>query len=279
VTEQGEVVSFKYANRGTAQYHTELLAASVLEHSLKSESEEALLPDGEFDEAMEALAGASRAAYVKLAEHPELLSYFHSASPLEELSLLNMGSRPAYRFGAQSLRDLRAIPWVFAWSQNRHMVTGWYGVGSALASFLGVRSERGLDILRRMFHRSRLFRLIVDEVEKTLAQVNLEIAYGYAGLVPDTRVRDTIFSMIEQEFELTVAMILKITGAERIAERLPQFRARLARRLPSINQVGWQQIELLRMYRQAQSEEDRHRIQVPLLLSINCIAAGFGSTG
>ena len=132
VTEQGEVVSSKYANRGTAVYQMELLAASVFEHALKSEREEALQPKWEFDDAMEALSGAARAAYLGLASKPELVSYFQQASPIEEIALLNIGSRPARRFGAKSLKDLRAIPWVFAWAQNRHLITGWYGVGAAL---------------------------------------------------------------------------------------------------------------------------------------------------
>ncbi len=130
VTEQGEVVSYKYANKGTALYQMELLAASVFEHALKSEREEALRPKREFDDILEALSGASRAAYTGLVSHPGLVQYFQAASPLEEISLLNIGSRPARRFGAQSLADLRAIPWVFAWAQNRHIITGWYGVGS-----------------------------------------------------------------------------------------------------------------------------------------------------
>src|SRR5438094_2169483 len=132
ITEQGEVVSFKYANRGTAAYQTELLAASVLEHSLKSEREEALVPTAEFDEAMEALSGAAHAAYRRLIEHPHLVTYFKAASPLEEIALLNIGSRPARRTGMRTLADLRAIPWVFAWTQNRHFIPGWFGVGTGV---------------------------------------------------------------------------------------------------------------------------------------------------
>ena len=185
VTEQGEVVSSKYANRGTAAYQLELLAASVFEHALKSEREDALKPRPEIDDAMEALSGASRAAYTRLAGNPDLVTYFQSASPLEEISLLNIGSRPARRFGARSLADLRAIPWVFAWAQNRHIITGWYGVGSALKNFLEVRGEEGEAMLARMFKDSRLFRLIMDEVEKTLLIVDLDIARAYSGLVAE----------------------------------------------------------------------------------------------
>ena len=276
ITEQGEVVSFKYANRGTAAYQTELLAASVLEHSFKSEWEQALEPTAEFDEAMEALSGAAHAAYRRLVDRPGLVAYFQAASPLEEIALLNLGSRPARRFGARTLADLRAIPWVFAWTQNRHFVPGWYGVGSGLATFLEVRGGRGEALLRRMFAECRLFRLIVDEVEKTLAYVDLDIAREYAGLVADDWVRAEIFSLVTDEYHRTVDAIRRVAGqgGGSIAERFPQFRRRLESRIPILNQVNRQQVELLRGYRAGREEA-----LAALLLSINCIAAGFGTTG
>jgi len=279
ITEQGEVVSFKYANRGTAQYQIELLAASVMEHSLKSERETALRPTAEFDEAMEALSGAAQAAYRGLVDHPDLFAYYQAASPLEEISLLNMGSRPARRFGARSLSDLRAIPWVFAWSQNRHFVPGWYGVGSGILTFLQVRGPRGAALLDRMFTDSRLFRLIVDEVEKTLAYVDLGIAREYAELVPDPGVRSNILTLVEEEYHRTIEAVLRISGGKDLAERYPRFRRRLARRLPTINQVSRQQIELLRRFRESGGDKTQEEQLSALLLSINCIAAGFGATG
>ena len=279
ITEQGEVVSFKYANRGTAQYQIELLAASVAEHTLKSEREEALVPTAEGDEAMEALSGAAMAAYRRLIDDPSLLPYYQAASPLEELTLLNMGSRPARRFGAQSLSDLRAIPWVFAWSQNRHFVPGWYGVGSGILTFLQVRGERGSTLLNRMFSDSRHFRLIVDEVEKTLSYVDLELARQYAELVPDPTARDAIFPMIEEEYHRTVEAVLRISGGRELAERFPRFRRKLARRMPTLNQVSRQQIELLRRFRESGGDRTQEEQLSALLLSINAIAAGFGATG
>jgi phosphoenolpyruvate carboxylase len=279
VTEQGEVVSYKYANKGTALYQMELLAASVFEHALKSEREEALKPKREFDDAMEALAGASRAAFSVFMDHPDLVAYFQAASPLEEISLLNIGSRPARRFGARSLKDLRAIPFVFAWAQNRHIVTGWYGVGSALANFIEVRGEEGLSLLRRMFEDSRLFRLIIDEVEKTLLFVDLDIARDYASLVEDASVRDAILPMIEQELRLTRDMVLKVSGGAEIAERFADYRARLAARLPAVNEVNRMQVELLRRFRGAPDEPTREAFKSALLLSINTVAAGLGATG
>ena len=279
LTEQGEVVSFKYANRGTAQYQIELLAASVAEHTLKSEREEALVPTAEGDEAMEALSGAAMAAYRRFIDDPNLLAYYQAASPLEELTLLNMGSRPARRFGAQSLSDLRAIPWVFAWSQNRHFVPGWYGVGSGILTFLQVRGQRGSALLTRMFTDSRLFRLIVDEAEKTLSYVDLDLARQYAELVPDPAVREAIFPLIEEEYHRSVEAVLRISGGRELAERFPRFRRKLARRMPTLNQVTRQQIELLRRFRESGGDRTQEEQLSALLLSINAIAAGFGATG
>jgi phosphoenolpyruvate carboxylase len=273
------VVSFKYANRGTAQYQIELLAASVVEHTLKSEREEALVPTAEGDEAMEALSGAAMAAYRRLIDDPGLLPYYQAASPLEELTLLNLGSRPARRFGAQSLSDLRAIPWVFAWSQNRHFVPGWYGVGSGILTFLQVRGQRGSALLGRMFSDSRLFRLIVDEVEKTLSYVDLDIAREYAELVPESAVGEAIFPMIEEEYHKTVEAVLRISGGRELAERFPRFRRKLARRMPTLNQVSRQQIALLRWFRESGGDRTQEEQLSALLLSINTIAAGFGATG
>jgi phosphoenolpyruvate carboxylase len=279
ITEQGEVVSFKYANRGTAAYQIELLASSVLEHTIKSEREQALTPVLEFEDAMEALSETSRAVYSKLVDLPELVSYLRQASPLEELALLNIGSRPARRFGAQTLADLRAIPWVFAWSQNRHIMPAWYGVGSGIAAFVAVRKESGLALLRRMFRDFRLFRLIVDEVEKILLQVDLGIAREYAELVEDPAVRDGVFRLMEEEHRLTERMLLEVSSGREIGERFVGMRGRLARRLPSISHANRHQVQLLRRYRSSRSAEDRESCKAALLLSINCIASGFGSTG
>jgi phosphoenolpyruvate carboxylase len=275
VTEQGEVVSFKYANRGTAAYQIELLGASVVEHVLRSERDAALVPVHEFHEAMEALSGTAWSAYRKLMELPTMLEYLQASSPLEELAMLNIGSRPARRTQARTLADLRAIPWVFAWTQNRHMLSGWYGVGSGIKAFLDVRKERGLDLLRRMFREARLFRLILDDVERTLSQVDLAIAREYAGLVEDENVREPIFAQVEEEYRLTSEMILRISGGACIAERFPQFRRRLTRRLKTLNEVSREQVHLLRAHRAGSSEE----LRTALLMSINCAAAGFGATG
>ena len=275
VTEQGEVVSYKYANRGTAHYQVELLASSVFQHVLLSERESALVPRHEFDEAMEAISGVSWTAYRKLMESEHLLAYLQGSSPLEELSMLNIGSRPARRTQARTLADLRAIPWVFSWTQNRHMLPGWFGLGSGLTAFVEVRKERGRELLQRMFRESRLFRTVIDEVEKTLLTVDLDIAREFARLVDETEVRDPIFKTIELEYHLTCETVLRVSGGTGIAERFPQLRRRLARRLQTMNQVSREQVQLLRRLRQGGDED----VRTAFLLSINCAAAGLGATG
>jgi len=276
VTEQGEVVSSKFANRGTALYNLEVLAASVLVHTLKSVEEPELRVVPEHQEAVEAIAQGSFRHYRKLAEDPALLAYFHSASPVEELANLKLGSRPARRFGAKGIGDLRAIPWVFAWSQNRHLLTGWYGLGYALDDFLVPRDTGGLALLRDMFKRSRGFRLAVDEVEKSLYLADMAVAEQYAALVPDRNDGERIFALIRHEHQRTSRAILELTGEKTLCERFEGLRRRFERVRPMVERANRWQIDLLREARQSGGPD---KLNVPLLLTINCVAAGLGWTG
>ena len=277
VTEQGEVVSSKYSNRGTARYQLELLGASVLAHTLKSPIEGRDGADG-FATALDRLSTLSQAAYRELLLAPGFVTYFQAASPVEELALLRIGSRPARRAGLSGLEDLRAIPWVFAWSQNRHLLTGWYGLGSALAAFRA-EEEAGADAtLAAMFATSRVFRLVVDEVEKTLFLSDMEIASLYSGLVPDAALRARIFEAVRAEHARTCREILAITGESHLAERFPALSRRIGEVRPLIDRCNLWQVRLLNRHRTG-DETARAEARVPLLLSMNCIAAGLGWTG
>ncbi|MGE0146911.1 MAG: phosphoenolpyruvate carboxylase, partial [Parvibaculaceae bacterium] len=276
VTEQGEVVSSKFANRGTALYQLEVLASSVLVHTLKSAKESELRLVPEHQAAVEAIAAASFEAYRGLAEDPGLIDYFQAASPVEELSLLKMGSRPARRFGARGVEDLRAIPWVFAWSQNRHVITGWYGLGSALDRYATEHGDAGLALLKEMFARSRGFRLAIDEVEKSLYLADMEIAGLYADLVPDRGAAERILARIRGEHALTRERVLALSGAGGLCARFPGFRRRFDRVRPMIDQTNRWQVDLLR---DARSGRHKDKAPAPLLMTMNCIAAGLGWTG
>ena len=270
LTEQGEVVSSKYANRGTAVGNLELLAASVLSH-LPVRMQPA--PDPEHGDALEALAGLSQTAYVSLLGMPGFLDYFQQASPVEELAMLKIGSRPARRFGARSLGDLRAIPWVFAWSQNRHMITGWYGFGSALRAFRQVRGTAADRLLADMYARHPLFRLMVDEVEKSLMLTDMDIAAGYADLVEDPAIRKPILSRIQAEHSAALASLRDITGTA-LGLRFPKMQARYEDLRPQLDRLNRLQIALLR-----QSRTGAGGTTVPLTQSMTCIASGLGWTG
>ncbi|MFT5426608.1 MAG: phosphoenolpyruvate carboxylase [Gammaproteobacteria bacterium] len=278
ITEQGEVVSSKYANEGTAQYQMELLAASVFEHTLKSSNENELKPNPEFDAAMESLSDLAFTKYREFADTEGLVDYYSAASPVEELAKMNIGSRPARRFGANSLSDLRAIPWVFAWTQNRHLIPSWYGVGTALKSFIDKRGAEGEQLLQSMFNETRLFRLILDEAEKSVSLVDLEVAESYSKLVEDDKLRETIFGMVVEEYNLTAEMILKITSEEQLSERFKKFSRKLHRRSPVLHQAGMEQVMLVNQFRSSAKEDDFEEL-LPLLLSINCVSAGLGWTG
>ncbi|TPK66868.1 phosphoenolpyruvate carboxylase [Mesorhizobium sp. B2-4-15] len=278
VTEQGEVVSSKFANRGTGLNQLEVLAAGVLAHSVGSAGDVVPKETPEFDEALEALAGMSQASYARLMAEPGFLDYFNQASPVAELALLKMGSRPDRRFGASGIADLRAIPWVFAWSQNRHLLTGWYGIGSALSSFVAVRGEAGRELLARMFEHSRFFRLIVDEAEKTLYQSDMGIARLYAGLVSDSQAAGRIYARIAAEYELTRRLIGDLTGGD-LSARFPMFKRRFDNLRRQMDDIHRLQVELLREVRSKTGTADQKRATDALLVSINCISAGLGWTG
>ena len=276
VTEQGEVVSSKFANRGTALNNLEVLTSSVLVHTLKSGEEPELRINPQHQKAVEEIASLSFRAYRKLAEDKALLNYFHAASPVEELALLKLGSRPARRFGAKGIDDLRAIPWVFAWSQNRHLLTGWYGLGYALDDFLSARGPQGLTLLRDMFNKSRGFRLAVDEVEKSLFLADMAVAEKYAELVPDRNDAERIFALISHEHRRTSKAILELTGAKVLCERFQGFRRRFDRVRPIVDRANLWQVQLLR---ETRGEKRGDKLNMPLLMTMNCVAQGLGWTG
>ncbi|NVO58526.1 phosphoenolpyruvate carboxylase [Rhodobacteraceae bacterium B1Z28] len=273
VTEQGEVVSAKYANRGTAAAHLELLLASTLRHTAIP-GETPVRP--EFDDALDALSELSQTAYASLLQMPGFLDYFQQASPVEELARLKIGSRPARRFGAASLDDLRAIPWVFAWSQNRHLITGWYGFGAAMVSFRKFRGARGDGVLQDLFQHSRLFRLAVDEMEKSLYQADMAIAAQYAELVRDADTRQSISRAITAEYANACSAVKFLTGGQAIGQRFPRLCERFERKRTELARIHALQVELLRQFR---NEPQPGMVPVSLLQSMNAISAGLGWTG
>jgi len=236
-----------------------------------------------WDEAMGEIAARSMEAYRGLVyEDPGFGRYFLEASPIAELSLLNIGSRPSRRPGSDGevrVEDLRAIPWVFAWTQNRHLLPSWYGVGTALRAFRE-RYRGGLDVLREMYAEWPWWRALVDSCQMTVGKVDLRIARGYGGLVSDTALRDRILGAVEAEFAATREELLAIVEARELLDDKPYLRNSIRLRNPYIDPLHAVQIRLLRELRAAGDDPERRAaLEPPLLLTISGIASGMRNTG
>jgi phosphoenolpyruvate carboxylase len=272
-TEQGEVISSKYLNADTALYHLERLVGSVMAASLENELGPSETPE-EFLEEMQRLSQTAYAAYRHLVETPGFVPYFRAASPVDVLGKLNIGSRPTRRKETKGIEDLRAIPWVFSWTQNRHLISAWFGAGSALTQ--AADDPQRLARLRRMCAEWRFFHNLVMSLQVSLLTADMEVAGWYAQLVPDEESRHRIYQHIAHEHEQTAAAILAVTEAQALGAGLPNWMAASALRLPALREMHRLQVELLRRV-QAGSATDTDLTH--LLLTINCIAAGLRNTG
>ncbi len=277
ITEQGEVIHRKYARPETARHNLELVLGATLEHVLMPA--EVREPHPAWREAMDAMSEESRLQYRKLVyEDPGFQSYFQQATPIEEIAQLNTGSRPVSRGGTLAVADLRAIPWVFAWMQNRHLLPAWYGAGSALAEF--AQRPGGLECLRDMYERWMFFRSLVDNLQMVLAKADMRIARQYANLVADARERERLFSIIDAEFQRTHEAVLQITAQASVLEQQPQLLASLRLRDPYIDPMSYFQVRLLRELRRLPAGDPRRAAHLQAVLrTINGIAAGLQNTG
>ncbi len=257
LTEQGETIAFKYGLPGLAQRNLE----SALSATLLAAFPE---PIGVESTLVAELADRSREAYRVLVDDPRFVAFFRAFTPVDELALLNIGSRPARRpEGEDYLESLRAIPWVFAWTQNRCLLPSWYGCGTAFAAV-------DLAELRRLYGEWPFFRTLVQNLEMTLAKASMEIAFAYLTLVED----DSLWPAILDEHERTVAAVLEIVEADELLDRHPLVQRSVRLRNPYVDPMNAIQVELLRRYRAG----DEAAVQ-PLLRSVAGIAAALRNTG
>jgi len=274
VTEQGEVIGVKYANAEVGWRNLEILAAATLEATLLGGS--APEPSPRYVEALDELSASAFAAYRGLVcETPGFEGYFWESTVISEIAELNIGSRPASRSKSRAIDTLRAIPWVFSWSQCRLMLPGWYGFGSAVHAWLAGSDER-LALLREMHRDWPFFASALSNMEMVLAKADLAIASRYAALVTDETLRDAIFRRIRAEFDTTVSALLRILGTDRLLAGNPQLAGSIRYRFPYLDPLNHIQIELLRRYRAGDRDERSRR---GIHLTINGIAAGLRNSG
>jgi phosphoenolpyruvate carboxylase len=272
MTEQGEVLTAKYAVAQIAHRELELATSATLETGRANRHSES----ARFDALMDEMAAESATKYRSIvAGDPDFVRFFESVTPVGEISLLRLGSRPAKRSRAAGIDDLRAIPWVFSWTQSRILLPGWLGLGTALR---GARERHGLAQLRRLRDEWPFFESLLSNAEMGCAKADLQIARRYVALWDDAEPRERIWRALESELELTIAELVAIGGGERLLDAEPVLQASIARRNPAVDPLSFVQVELTRRLRAAPEDgsEQLHRVSQ---LTINGIASGLRNTG
>ncbi len=271
MTEQGEIIHAKYGLRGIAERTLELMTGAVLEASLRGDQRGPVEPG--WDAVMTTVADAARGAHHALVhDNSDFLPYFRAATPIDVIERLPIGSRPASRRSGHGLENLRAIPWVFAWTQSRHLLPGWFGVGSGLVA---AASEHGDEVLAEMATRWPFFTNLLADVEMVLAKADLDIARYYADLAGEHA--DRVWPVVASEFERTRSAILRVTGHTEVLEGEPLLARSIRLRNPYVDPMSLLQVNLLRRWR-ARDRNDRE-LERALFTTVRGIARGLQSTG
>ncbi len=275
ITEQGEVIAAKYAEPRIAHRNLETLLAATLEATLLDVEG---LGDtaGPAYEVLDELAARAQRAYAELVhETPGFVDYFKASTPVSEIGALNIGSRPTSRKPTTSISDLRAIPWVLAWSQSRVMLPGWYGTGSAFESWIGEGDGR-MEVLRDLYRRWPFFRTVLSNMAQVLAKSDMGLAAHYSGLVEDEALRRRVFDKILDEHERTIRMHKLITGQDDLLADNPALARSVFNRFPYLEPLNHLQVELLRRYR---SGDDDELVQRGILLTMSGLATALRNSG
>jgi phosphoenolpyruvate carboxylase len=272
LTEQGEVAFARYGNPEIALRHLEQMVSAVVRASLPQAA--AREPEPAWEEAMARLAKAALDVYVRtIRDRPELMAYFHATTPIELVSDLRIGSRPAKRKSSDRLEDLRAIPWVFSWTQSRNGLPGWYGLGSAYEAV----AREDAATLKTMVRDWPFFRSLLENAQMGLGRSDRAIARLYASLAAGPE--KAVFETMEAEWERTERAILAITGRSQILEASPVLLRSIRLRNPYVDPMSFVQVALLRRFRSLPEGDERERVRRALALSVNGIAAGLQNTG
>jgi phosphoenolpyruvate carboxylase len=280
ITEQGEVLSSRYSMQGIAYRSLEQATSALLTAAVQARNPQMTLEEHRYEEYMKLMSEASMTKYQDLVfRDPDFLAYFKESTPLPEIGELNIGSRPSKRKNSDKFEDLRAIPWVFAWTQSRYLFPAWYGAGTGLKTFADSMAN-GLETLKEMYERWTYFQGLIDNLQMALAKADLLISKEYAGMVKNDETRKRIFEEIEQEYKLTSEIILQITGQAEILDNVPVIQESIRLRNPYVDPLSYLQVRLLSELRTIRERnEDDPELLREVLLTINGIAAGLRNTG
>ncbi len=281
ITEQGEVLSSRYSMKGIAYRSLEQATGALITAAyLSRDSEQERSNEKQWEEIMRGISVDAQTKYQDLIfRDPDFMTFFKESTPLPEVGELNIGSRPSKRKGSDRFEDLRAIPWVFAWTQSRYLLPAWYAAGTAFSKFVNDDPAR-LETLRTMYREYSFFKSLIDNLQMALGKADLMIARQYAGMIEDGTIKNRIFTQIEEEYARTQAMILSITGQDDILDNVPVIQESIRLRNPYVDPLSYLQVQLLTELRnlRAQNEDDAELLR-EVLLTINGIAAGLRNTG
>lgn len=278
ITEQGEVLSSRYLLEDIAYRNLEQAASALLEACARSRSSKLVnLREKEWEDAMEEISKYALRKYQSLVfEDQDFLTYFNQATPLNEIGALNIGSRPMSRKNSQRFEDLRAIPWVFAWTQSRQMVPAWFAAGTGIESFIN-QDPSNLELLQAMYKKWPFFRSTINNLQMALMKADIATAKEYLTLVEDQNIAQRIFNTISDEYNRTRNMLLKITGNSELLDHTPNIQESVYRRNPYVDPLNFLQVDLIKKLRETdQPSED---LVTEVLLTINGVAAGLVNTG
>ncbi len=275
ITEQGEVVSSRYSHPEIARRHLQQMFHAVLCSSGTRPEFEKIDTWGEI---MGDLSQVAHRKYRELVERPGFIDYFQAATPIDQIDRLNLGSRPARRKATESINDLRAIPWVFAWTQSRTNIPSWYGVGTALESWITQCGNGQPTAVKEMYEEWPFFKTMLGNVHLGMGRADIDIARLYSKLANRETGRE-IFEDIHREYQLTRTRILEVTGEEELLDTEPWLQHSIRMRNPYVDPMNYIQVALLKRYRAADDEELREQIQAVILQSISGIAGGLQNVG
>ena len=281
ITEQGEVISLKYANLEIAERNLEQLVSSVLDTILLDPRRKQHRTHlAEWETYAREMADSSSRFYRDLVyETPGFVEYFRQATPIDLIEGLRLGSRPSRRSGGQNLNELRAIPWVFAWTQSRHFIPAWFGVGFALAKFVSDHPPSGMQLLKEMYRDWEFFSLLIDNAEVSLAKTDLYIARRYDALCRDAHLRQSISGRVEEEYERSVRAVLAVTESTHLLQRQPVLEESIRLRNPYVDPLNFLQIRFLEDWRRARPSASAAELLHLLQITVGGIAFGMKSTG
>ncbi|MFB4322375.1 phosphoenolpyruvate carboxylase [Paenibacillus lautus] len=280
ITEQGEVISSRYSLKGIAYRSLDQATSALITASLNARYPEKESTEKEWEVISSSISAVSQKKYQDLIfRDPDFLTFFKESTPLPEVGELNIGSRPSKRKNSDRFEDLRAIPWVFAWTQSRYLLPAWYAAGTGLQSFYQGKEEN-MKVLQQMYTGYPFFTSLIDTLQMALAKADLIIAKEYSLMTKDDQARERIFGLIQEEFKLTKELVLKITGQQDILDNQPVLQESIRLRNPYVDPLSYLQVQLLNELRELrEQEQDDPDLLREVLLTINGIAAGLRNTG